>query len=922
MKIIRKLSIKSKLILIILLVTIFAIGTGFTIIIYKNIDIIKKNEKEIVSLQAQLAAELILSNLTFGAFEEKLETVKKLERLKSSSTLMIENAVVYDENGDIFVRLDENADISNIRLPEETSSIRFEEDKIIAFQAVINKGEKYGTLYLEVSNLMLKEKISESLVTMFLLMIALLILSYFIALKLQKIISKPILELASVSHGISETGEYDIHVEAPSEDEIGTLYDEFNNMLERLKKRQLERDKAEQELSNSETKYRRIFKHAPLGIFQTGINGKLIAANPAFARILGYSSTQEAIESITNIDNHIHTPPNNNSKNPFFNNTIVSGNSSPIPIFDEISVKPGENNDTKGFSDVMQISPLIRDFEFIARKRDGTVVNISINAHEVKDENGNLFLYEGIMEDITGKKRAEQLKIAKDAAEAANKSKSQFLANMSHEIRTPMNVILGFTELLGEESLNERQKNYLIGINSSGQSLLAMIDDILDLSKIEAGKLELNYAPSDPFAVFNEIRHIFAQSIQARGVHFKIHIEPNVPARLMLDEIRFKEVLFNLVGNAAKFTERGSINLNLETRYNNNERKSVEMTVNVKDTGTGIEEDQYEVIFEPFRQHRGQDTTKYGGSGLGLNITRNLVKLMGGQISVESTRGEGSIFTVIFKNIEVVPPEIAKQFETSESVETVTFKKAKILIVDDVRSNRELIKGYLRTLEFTLFEAENGKEAIDMCRNFRPDLVLMDLKMPVMDGYDATRMLKADEHLKSIPIIILTASVMKGQEQAIKLTGCDGFLKKPIRKSTLLKEMELYLPFFKASDANGSKSSAADRTGDSPAHTNNDSGNRQGHHPEQTRLPELISLLEGEMTDLWEKINHTFVIDDIEKFASGLNQLGTDFQLDFLTNWADSLSAMVNQFDMEKMPETIAGFPELIQKIKTINHNA
>lgn len=269
--------------------------------------------------------------------------------------------------------------------------------------------------------------------------------------------------------------------------------------------------------------------------------------------------------------------------------------------------------------------------------------------------------------------RAEQLAIA---AEAANSAKSEFLANMSHEIRTPMNAILGLAELLDSLISDKKQKNYLETIKSSGKNLLTIINDILDLSKIEAGKMEIHYEPVNPYPLFHEIKDIFSLSISRKGLEFVMNIAPDIPESLLLDDIRLRQILFNLVGNAVKFTERGQIKLSARKVQHQNGPGTIDLLIAVEDTGIGIDPESHDKIFEAFRQQDGQSTKKYGGTGLGLTISRRLAEMMGGTISVQSRVNEGSTFEITLRGVLIATAGGQHPQEMVSASQNSSFDKA------------------------------------------------------------------------------------------------------------------------------------------------------------------------------------------------------------------------------------------------------
>jgi signal transduction histidine kinase/CheY-like chemotaxis protein len=509
--------------------------------------------------------------------------------------------------------------------------------------------------------------------------------------------------------------------------------------------------------------------------------------------------------------------------------------------------------------------------------------------------------------------RTKEYQEAAHKATAADDAKSEFLANMSHEIRTPMNAILGFSEILKEKVKEPKQLEYVDTILSSGKTLLGLINDILDLSKIEAGKMEFQFRPVDPHSLFGDITKIFATKIKSKGLKFITDIDANLPASLLLDEVRIRQMLFNLVGNAVKFTNEGYIELKVKKIFHP-EKSKIDLIFSVKDTGIGISVDDKKIIFDAFRQSKGQSTKLYGGTGLGLAITKKLVELMNGELTVDSTVGKGSIFTVKIKEVSVSSMEHSIEELKMES-ENIIFKNQKVLVVDDIQSNRLLLNEILSIYGLAVLEATNGMEAINIIKSQNPDIVLMDLRMPVMNGYETIKILKADKKVKNIPVIVLTASAMKISNEDIRKIGSDGYLRKPISRPELLDELKKYLKHEKVSK---------DKT--ISAATGGKHENRMGTAIKPSddlikikKLPELINIMENDVFIRYGKLKKEFIINDIEDFAVEIIELGRHYGAGILSDWGKKLLTQAGSFDLENLTVTIEEFGPILNKIKSFN---
>ena len=533
--------------------------------------------------------------------------------------------------------------------------------------------------------------------------------------------------------------------------------------------------------------------------------------------------------------------------------------------------------------------------EFRMRHKDGTYRWILTRATAVWDKDSKHRRMAGSHTDITRMKEYQRmLEKARREAIEANRSKSVFLANMSHEIRTPMNAILGFTEILESKIEDPLLRNYLDSIKSSGITLLQLINDILDLSKIEAGKMDIREKPVDLKNIMQEMQDLFRFRAQQKELDLGLEVDPGMPEFLMMDELRIKQILLNLLGNAVKFTNHGFIRMTARKKQNTGKKNSINLELEVTDSGIGIEEHHLDTIFESFHQTDTAAISASGGTGLGLAITSRLAGLMNGEITVSSKTEEenpdehGTTFTVSLPGIEIARREETGKQDHSPR-EIVNFKNAHLLIADDVPMNRKMMTGFLHELKLEASECANGEEALQFCKETPPDLVIMDLKMPVMDGYQATRKIREDPGTRNIPVVALTASAIETGDEPEK-DLFDGFLTKPVSLSQLVTELRQHLPHeHKADDsATEEDDQVTNLTGQLSALPEADRT-----HLSITYLPALIRLKE------------TRILGEIRKFGEELLAYGKENDRSAIREWAGLLLDQVAGFDLERIPGTL-----------------
>ncbi|MBO8087780.1 MAG: response regulator, partial [Marichromatium sp.] len=365
----------------------------------------------------------------------------------------------------------------------------------------------------------------------------------------------------------------------------------------------------------------------------------------------------------------------------------------------------------------------------------------------------------------------------------------EFLSNMSHEIRTPMNAIIGFSELTSKMELPPKALRNIETIQKSAKALVSIIDDILDLSKIEAGKIDIKNAPMNLQVLAEDLYAIFATRAKNKNIFFDISFVSNIPKVYLLDEVRLRQILINLIGNAIKFTHEGSVKVRIEGQPSSNNLSAYDLFLHVEDTGIGIDPSEHDNVFGMFEQQSSQDSKKYGGTGLGLSISKKLAHLMGGEITIESEKDKGATFTLSIPGAVVGLIDPAKQVKHNKDI---VFEPAKILIVDDIPENIMLLKDILHSYGFEVFDESSGDRAIETALNILPDLILMDIKMPTIDGIDASKIIKSNPTTSYVPIIAVSASVLQ-QNEISQIQTFDAFIPKPIDVNHLKETLQRYL---------------------------------------------------------------------------------------------------------------------------------
>ncbi|MFY8216000.1 MAG: response regulator, partial [Chthoniobacterales bacterium] len=439
-----------------------------------------------------------------------------------------------------------------------------------------------------------------------------------------------------------------------------------------------------------------------------------------------------------------------------------------------------------------------RDFVHRIRRSDGAVRWIRVSGVPRFDPEGQLMGHRGITLDITQQWEYEnELLLRKEAAEAADRAKSSFLAMMSHEIRTPLNSVLGFTDILLESPLTTSQRDSLKTIRTSGDALLHLLNDILDFSKIESDNMEIELQPTSVRACVTDSIELQRLRAESKQLEIDLHVASDVPEWVALDPVRLKQIVLNLIANAVKFTGEGKVSIDVTTKNfpsSPDDPQAGTIQVRIEDSGIGIRAEQLERLFKPFSQADSSINRQFGGTGLGLVISRRLARLMGGDLFLESTSERGTVFVAELPLVVAEAPIVAG---TSSQVFWFPFPGPKVLIVDDNPINRRLTQRILEQFGSRVETAQSGQESLDILSERSFDIVLMDVQMPGMDGHEATRLIRAMEHeqgKRKTPIVALTAGAMRGDRERCIEAGMDEYLTKPIRREALTAILAKMLP--------------------------------------------------------------------------------------------------------------------------------
>ncbi|MES2238697.1 MAG: PAS domain S-box protein [Bacteroidota bacterium] len=520
---------------------------------------------------------------------------------------------------------------------------------------------------------------------------------------------------------------------------------------------------ANEELHKNKERYRGLLGNLEAGIVVHNAEGAIIKCNSKAAEFLGYSIQELILEN------------NNLLKWDFLNDDCSEMMIENYPVSQIISCKKPIKNFPLG----------------IIRPTNTEVVWILVNGFPMLDDAGNIQEVVISFIDVSQQKKMNlEIQKAKELAESANKYKTDFLANMSHEIRTPLNGIIGFTSLLMESRLDESQVEYMLTINESATTLMDIVNDILDFSKIEAGKLELKIEEVDLFALLNQVISLFKYQASKKQIDLILHIDEQVPRHIFTDSLRMKQIIINLIGNAIKFTQKGKILLKIETTLPI-EDNYTNLNFSVKDTGIGIQPNNQHKIFHSFVQEDNSTSRQFGGTGLGLTISNQLLALMNSKLELESTYGKGSNFYFTIRFEKSNSQNILESIENKKKGISSIPGAKRILIVEDNAINMLLAKILIRKIvpDCIIFEAFDGDEAIEQYKKQQLDIILMDIQMPNKNGFEATYEIREIETDRFTPIIALTAGIFVEEKEECLKSGMNDYITKPI----IISDLELIL---------------------------------------------------------------------------------------------------------------------------------
>ena len=698
------------------------------------------------------SAEMVGSNSTAAlTFHDPAAGQEILSAIRARQH--VTNACIYDSNGKVFATYSRDPTQAEFcPHPIQRSSSAVAGGRMSLFQPIALNGDSIGTIFIGEDLQDLDDRMVRFLEIDLAVLLGSLVVAFLLSYRLQRVISEPIRELAETASSVSVHENYSIRAVKRGQDEIGRLFDQFNGMLDRIQQRDLSIQKAHDGLEirvEERTSYlNALIENSPLAIMVLDAEQKVQLCNPAFEQMFQYSR-QELIGK------------------------PVDGLLAETNLLAEAR---NISHETLGGTPVNLVTR--------RKRRDGTLIDVELHGVPLV-VNGRVVGSLGLYQDISARKRTEEaMQQATEAAEASSRAKSEFLANMSHEIRTPMNGIMGMTELVLDTELDSEQREYLNMAKISADSLLSLINDILDYSKIEAGKLEIDAIDFNLGDAIGDTMKALSLRAHQKGLELAYDVQPDVPDALLGDPGRLRQVIVNLVGNAIKFTEKGEVILSVQADWKTAD--DIQLHFIISDTGIGIPADKRAAIFEAFTQADGSMSRTYGGTGLGLTISSRLVMLMHGRVWVESELSKGSRFhfTAHF-GLQKTPTRILVPRDP------ITLRDMRVLVVDDNATNRQILLKMLTNWHINPTAAESGAKAIVALRESQGlgriyPLILLDAQMPEMDGFALAETIKRNPDWKSATIMMLSSAGQRGDAKRCRELGVSAYLTKPVRQAELL----------------------------------------------------------------------------------------------------------------------------------------
>lgn len=760
MSFLKNVSIRDKLNRIVMLTTSVALllaALGFCL--YDLLAFRNTEARELSSV-----AGIIGSNSTASLqFEDPTSGRETLETLSSDPRVV--SAGLYNQEGKIFATYYRHGKVK-VALPPHPrqAGYYFEQGQTLIFKTIFLNEKKIGTIFIHSDLQNFYDRLQQYGIITFIVLVISLLGAFLLSSRLQKTISSPILHLSNMANRVSTEKNYSLRAVNESQDELGELVNQFNDMLSQVQDRDIALQEAHFELEakvqerthdleneiqirrksesahrDSEERLRSILDHATAVVYMKDIDLRYVMVNRQFEKV--FAVTNEQIRGKTDPE------------------IFPKHLSDRLTSRDRIVIESGQ--------------PVEDEEQLMVKGKTETYISIKF---PLRDSDGTIYAVCGMNTNITDRKIFElELQNAKLEAESANSAKTSFIANMSHEIRTPLNAIMGYSQILQKDTtLTAEHYKALERIASSGENLLSIINDILDISKIEAGRMELHLGNFNLIHVIEAMNTLFKLKCEESGLSLKISSPPEEQCQLYGDVEKLKQVLINLLGNAVKFTDSGTVSLDITPGKNNDYK------FEVRDTGKGISEEAQTTIFEPFKQDA--EGIKKGGTGLGLAICRKQILLMGSDLFVSSKIDEGSCF---YFTLNLPPakgtPESAKQIDKKEVVRISDKQRVKALIADDNPDNRAVLKHLLKSIGVDIIEAENGLIAMEKTREHLPDIIFMDIRMPVMDGREAIAKIVEEFGKERFKIVAITASAMQHDREQFKALGSHEVVLKPFQ---------------------------------------------------------------------------------------------------------------------------------------------